>query len=155
MQYSQAPVQPYFPALAPLTAQLSDYAYPLMRFWVGATLAPHGCQKLFEWFGGSRAGVAAIFTKVGIEPALPLTYFVGTCELVCGLLVAFGLFTRAAAAVAFILLSVAWYKVHLVNGFFWTKFGIEYPLLWSVMMLGIAMRGGGRLSLDAKLGKEI
>ncbi len=154
MNHAEARPQLYVPALGELYEKLRPYGYPLMRFWVGATLAPHGCQKLFEWFGGSRAGVAAIFSKVGIEPALPLTYFVGTCELTAGLLVAFGLFTRPAAVVAFILLTTAWYKVHLVNGFFWTKFGVEYPLLWSVMMLGIFMRGGGKFSLDRMIGKE-
>lgn len=155
MDIGRTTVQPYFSGLAPLTSQLSDYAYPLMRFWAGAALVPHGCQKLFEWFGGSTAGTAAIFAKVGIEPALPMTYLAGSVELIAGLLIAFGLFTRVAAVAGFILLTVAWYKVHLPNGYFWTKLGTEYPMLWSVMMIGIVFGGGGKYSLDGKIGKEI
>lgn len=155
MDIGQSRPQPYIPALAPLTAQLQEYAYPLIRIAAGLLLAPHGCQKLFEWFGGSRAGTAALFSKVGIEPAMTMVYFVGFCELTVGLAIALGLFTRLAGVVGFILLTVAWYKVHLANGFFWTKLGIEYPLMWSLLMLGFALGGGGKYSLDAKIGKEI
>ena len=155
MDIGQSRLQPYFPALAPLTDQLTEYAYPLMRFWIGATLVPHGCQKLFEWFGGNRAATAALFAKVGLEPSAQLVYLVGSIELIGGLCVMLGLFSRAAAAVVAVMLTVAWYKVHLVNGFFWTKLGIEYPLLWSVMMLGVVFGGGGKFSLDRSIGKEI
>jgi putative oxidoreductase len=155
MDIGHSRLQPYFPGLASLESQLSEYAYPLMRFWAGAALVPHGCQKLFEWFGGNTAGTAAAFAKIGLEPALPLVYLTGSVELIAGLLVALGLFTRVGAVAALVLLSVAWYMVHLPNGYFWTKLGTEYPMLWSVMMIGIAFGGGGKHSLDAKIGKEI
>jgi len=155
MDIGQSRPQPYFPALAPLTDKLSEYAYPLIRIVAGLTLAPHGCQKLFEWFGGNRVGTAALFSKVGLEPAMSLVYLTGSIELIGGLCIALGLFTRAAGAVVFVMLTVAWYKVHLVNGFFWTKLGIEYPLFWSLVMLAFAFGGGGKYSLDEKIGKEI
>ncbi len=44
--------------------------------------------------------------------------------------------------------------VHLPIGFFWTGRGLEYPLMWTVLMLAIAARGGGRLSVDRALGRE-
>ena len=43
---------------------------------------------------------------------------------------------------------------HLPNGFFWTKGGYEYPLLWAILCAAIAVRGGGALSVDRALGKE-
>ena len=40
-------------------------------------------------------------------------------------------------------------------GFFWTDGGYEYPLLWGIAALTFAIRGGGRYSLDALIGREI
>jgi len=39
--------------------------------------------------------------------------------------------------------------------FGWTGPGYEYPLLWGLMMLAVALRGGGPYSLDRKLGREL
>ena len=37
---------------------------PLLRVTLGAILIPHGCQKLFGWFGGMGfARFAALFDK--------------------------------------------------------------------------------------------
>jgi putative oxidoreductase len=155
MGEGQARQQLYFPALEPLYDKVQGYAYPLIRFVAGAFLVPHGAQKLFEWFGGSTAGTAAFFSKLGLEPALPLVYLTGAVEFFCGILIAIGLFTRVAAGMAFVMLTVAWYTVHLGNGFFWTKAGIEYPLLWSLLMVVILLRGSGRMSVDEKIGKEV
>lgn len=130
------------------------WGYPLMRFAVGLWLVPHGMQKLFGAFGGNIEGTAGFFTKVGLEPALPLAYLVGVTEFFGGILVAIGLLTRPAAAAACIMLLVAAFHVHLGNGFFWTKGGYEYPLLWAVMMFAIFLQGGGARSLDARIGKE-
>lgn len=57
------------PALSPLYDKLSPFAYPLMRITTGALLIPHGIPKIF---GGGAAGTAGFFTKMGLEPALPL-----------------------------------------------------------------------------------
>jgi putative oxidoreductase len=130
------------------------WAYPLMRIAVGAFLVPHGMQKLFGAFGGNAQQTAGFFAKLGIEPALPLVYLVGSVEFFGGILIAIGLFTRVAAAAVVILMIVAVTKVHLVNGFFWTKAGWEYPALWGILALAIFFRGGGELSVDRKLGKE-
>jgi putative oxidoreductase len=149
--------QLYFPALQPLYDRVAEYGVPLIRVAAGLILVPHGMQKIFGMWGGNINGTAAFFSKFGIEPALPLAYLVGFTELIGGLLLALGLFTRVAAVAIFVMLTVAWYKVHLVNGFFWTRpgGGIEYALLWSLVALGFAFAGGGKYSLDAKLGKEI
>jgi len=44
--------------------------------------------------------------------------------------------------------------LHLPNGFFWNAGGYEYPLLWSLIALAIAFKGGADLSLDRALGRE-
>jgi len=147
-------MQLHVPALAPVYAKVQDYAYPLIRIVTGLCLIPHGAQKLFEWFGGNRAATAGFFTKLGIEPALPLVYLVGAVEFFGGILIAIGLLTRPAAVAVFVIMMVAVFKVHLGNGFFWTKAGYEYPLLWGIVTLGLVLGGSGKLSVDEKLGKE-
>jgi putative oxidoreductase len=45
--------------------------------------------------------------------------------------------------------------VHWGNGYLWTNGGYEYPLMWALIALAITIRGGGELSVDARLGREI
>lgn len=132
----------------------SGLVYAWIRFFSGLFLMPHGAQKLFGWFGGNIDGTAGFFSKIGLEPALPLAYLVGATEFFGGLLIAIGLLTRPAAVAAAVLLLVAVFQVHLGNGFFWNKGGYEYPLLWAILMIGIFFRGGGELSIDRAIGKE-
>ena len=144
----------YVPAMAGLYDGLSGLAYPFIRFVTGLWAMPHGAGKLFGWFGLSIEGTAGFFAKIGLEPAVPLAYLVGMTEFFGGLALAVGLWTRPAAAAMFVLMCVAAFKVHLVNGFFWNKGGYEYPLMWACLCIAIFIRGGGRLSLDAKIGRE-
>lgn len=143
------------PALSPLYDGLAGYAYPLIRIATGLWLMPHGAQKLFGMFGGNAAATAQFFGKVGLPDAILLVYWVGAVEFFGGLLLVLGLFTRAAAVMVFVLMIVAVFKVHLANGFFWTKLGYEYPLLWGVLAIAIAIRGGGQASLDRRIGVEL
>ncbi len=41
------------------------------------------------------------------------------------------------------------------HGFSWLKAGYEYPLLWGIVALAIALRGGGPYSVDRKIGREL
>jgi putative oxidoreductase len=99
------------------------------------------------------AGRAGSVRRPG-PPGWLWALLIGLVELVGGLLLAAGFLTRAAAAavVAFMANAVLF---HLPNGFFWSNGGYEYPLLWTVAALAFAIRGGGELSLDRRLGREI
>jgi putative oxidoreductase len=145
----------YIPALAPLYDRLSEYAYPLVRIAAGLLLMPHGAQKLFGMLGGGGiAGTTKYFESIGLGPAGFLAYYVGAIEFFGGALIAIGLLTRPVAALAAINMLVAAFYVHYPVGFFWTARGIEYPLLWSAMLLVIAIRGGGPYSVDSRMAKE-
>jgi len=147
--------QPIIPALAPLYDKLRGLGYPLIRLFAGLMLVPHGAQKLFGAFGGGGIqGTAGFFAKLGLEPAVPLAVLAGLAEFAGGILIAIGLLTRPTAIAVFILMMVAVFKVHLGAGFFAAKGGYEFALLWGMVALGIALRGGGPLSLDRKIGKE-
>ncbi len=142
------------PAVGGLYAWGSDLAYPLVRFFAGLILAPHGAQKLFEWFGGNQAGTIQFFNNVGVVPGEFWVIVVGSVEFFGGILIAIGLLTRPAALGAIILMVVAILTVNSGNGYFWTKGGYEFAMLWAIVFLAIFFKGGGRLSIDSKLGKE-
>ena len=147
--------RPLVPALARVTEALSPYAEPLVRVATGLLLVPHGSQKLFGWFGGSGiTGTEQFFaSKLGLPPRVAV--LAGLVEFGGGLLLALGLVTRVAAVLVMGLMTVAVIQVHLPNGFFWTEGGYEYPLLWGILALSFVIRGGGRFSLDALIGREI
>ena len=145
----------YFPFMAGFYEKFSDLGYPIIRFFTGLILMPHGAQKLFGMFGGSTEGTAGFLTKLGLEPALPLTYLLGCVEFFGGLLLAIGFLTRFAAAAITIELLVAAFYVHLSSGYFWFKGGYEFALLWALVAFGIFLHGGGKFSVDAKIGKEL
>ncbi|MEE8189066.1 MAG: DoxX family protein [Kiloniellales bacterium] len=144
------------PALGPLYANLSRWSYPIIRFFTGLILVPHGAQKLFGWFGGyGLEGTGGYLSKsLGLEPGVFWAALVGGTEFFGGLLLAIGLLTRPAAVGVVIVMAVAVFAVHLPNGFFWGAGGYEYPLLWGLLALAIAFRGGAEMSLDRMIGRE-
>ena len=144
------------PALQPLYGSLSRISYPMIRFFTGLILMPHGAQKLFGWFGGGGLeGTGGFFAQnLGLEPGIFWAGLVGATEFFGGLFLAIGFLTRPAAVGIAILMAYAAFLVHLPNGFFWNKGGYEYPLLWGLIALAIAFRGGGEMSVDRKIGRE-
>lgn len=146
---------PHLPAVGPMTEVLSPFADPLLRATAGLMLVPHGAQKLFGWFGGYGIEATGQFfaTKLGLPPSLALA--AGIIEFFGGFALAAGLATRPVAALVAGMMAVATLQVHLGNGFFWTSGGFEYPLMWGLVALSFVLRGGGRYSLDAAIGRHI
>jgi putative oxidoreductase len=117
------------------------------------TLAAHGAQKLFGWFGGpglDKTGDA--MEGLGFVPGRAQALAAGLAELVGGLLLALGLATPLAAAIVFGVMVVAAVSVHLPRGFFMTNGGAEYTLVLGVAGLTLAFTGAGPLSIDALFG---
>jgi putative oxidoreductase len=152
---AEATTRLYVPALGGIYSALHEYAEPILRIALGAVLIPHGCQKLFGMFGGmGLARNAELFERLGYAPGMFWGTLVGLTELVGGILLILGLFTRFAAAAVLIFMIVA---VHFTSakGFFWANGGSEYALLIGFCALFFLIRGGGTYSLDRKVGREI
>jgi putative oxidoreductase len=144
----------FIPALGPLYQRFSPCVEAALRIALGAILIPHGCQKLFGWFGGAGlAKFATIFETIGYKPGLFWVIVVGLTEVLGGLLLVLGLFTRVAALAVVIFMLNAIY-VTSAKGFFWTAGGFEYSLLILFVALYFLLRGSGGCSLDRKLGRE-
>ena len=125
----------------------------LLRVTVGATLAAHGAQQLFGWFGGG--GVEATgkaFESLGFVPGRRHARMAGLVETGGGLLLALGLVTPLAAAIVLSVMVVAALSVHVRQGFFITSGGFEYNLVLGVAGLALAFTGPGAYALDPLLG---
>lgn len=128
----------------------------LLRLTVGLTLAAHGTQKLFGWFGGP--GLDAIgqgFETLGFHPGRRHALMAGLVETVGGLFLALGVLTPVAAALVFSVMFVAAMSAHLKQGFFLAKGGYEYTLVLGLAGLAVAFTGPGALSVDALLGYAV
>jgi putative oxidoreductase len=139
-----------FPQLRPFYDWAEPLSWALVRVTAGLMLIPHGWPKLMAGVGPVAANALA---RRGIEPAEPLAVILIILETLGGLCVALGLFTRFFAAAITIEMMVIVY--HHLPKFGWTERGYEYPLMWGLVMLAIALRGGGPYSLDRRLGREL
>ncbi len=146
----------YVPALGGLYGALRQFAEPILRIALGGVLIPHGCQKLFGMFGGmGLTANGALFERLGYTPGMFWGTLVGCTELIGGILLVIGLFTRFAAAAVLIFMITA---VHFTSakGFFWGAGGMEYPILIGAVALFFLIRGAGPWSVDHKvLGREL
>ena len=130
-----------------------DIGLLILRLVVGLTLAAHGAQKVFGWFGGyGIAGTGQFLEQLGFRPGRVQAALAGTAELLGGLSLAAGFLTPAAAAAVVAVMLVAAVSVHLKNGFFAPSGGYEYTLVLGGAALALAFTGPGALSLDRALG---
>jgi putative oxidoreductase len=129
-----------------------DLGLLLIRIGVGGTVAAHGAQKLFGWFGGHGIeGTAAAFEKGGFQPSRQHALAAAITETGAGALLALGLATPAAGTAMAGNMAVA-SDLHRPAGFFATSGGFEYPMVLGVTGVGVALTGPGRFSLDRLLG---
>jgi uncharacterized membrane protein YphA (DoxX/SURF4 family) len=123
-------------------------AHLLVRMIVGPVFLIEGIQKFL--FSDSL-GVGR-FMAIGIPRPEVMAPFIGVVEIVCGLLVLVGLFTKPASIPLLINILVAIYTTKipiLVAKGFWAM-AHEARTDWS-MLLGLVFLlivGGGRWSLD-------
>ena len=124
----------------------------LVRLAVGLIFFTQGILKYID----PNMGVIR-FTKIGFPYPYFTAHFVGTFEIVCGLLVLLGLWTRVAAVPLLIVISTAIATTKIpelfrINQGFWymvsdarTDFAMFCCLLFLIAF------GGGTWSLDTKL----
>jgi putative oxidoreductase len=140
------------PALRGFYDSFVDVAYTLMRIVIGYILFMHGWTKLGVGAGAIAANVMA---KNGLEPSLAFAYAAMFLETVGAACIAVGLFTRFFAAAMAIEMGLAFLFVHMPKGFAAAQGGFEYVLLLGIVLLVIAIRGGGPYSVDRMIGKEL
>ena len=143
-----------YQTLAPLTEAL-------LRVAVGLALVPHGLRMTFGFFPTTGQPLRNIrmladyLDKQGYRPGKLLALAISATQLVCGPLVALGLFTRPAAVPVVLFLLVTNIERWRVGRYFWNQLGLEYTLMWTIGALYVLAHGGGAYSLDhLLLGRE-
>ena len=125
----------------------------LLRLIAGLTIASHGAQKLFGWFGGPGVGgTVQMQERMGFKPAPLWASLVILSELGGGLSLAFGLLTPLGAAGVLGVMFMAITKAHWKNGFWNSNRGLEFPLQLLAVALAIGFAGPGSYSLDVLFG---
>ena len=119
--------------------------YSLLILRVVATFAMiygHGWGKLMRVFEGNFQ----FGDPIGLGPTLSLI-LAAFAEAICSFLVMIGYYTRAAALVLVINMSVIFFLVHLPSD----PFGrMELPLVYLAIFLTLFFTGPGKYSLDAR-----
>jgi putative oxidoreductase len=113
----------------------------VLRIVSGLIFLAHGTQKFFSFPGGERAGAGWALDNPGA--------FAGIIELVTGVLIALGLFTRPAAFLASGTMAVAYWLAHAPQNVFPVNNGGDAAILYCFVFLYLAFAGGGPWSLDA------
>ncbi|MFD8262904.1 DoxX family protein [Streptomyces griseoluteus] len=133
----------------PALGSAADWGLLLIRLTFGLLMAGHGAQKLFGILGGQ--GLTATgkgFESLGYRPGKVFATIGGLSELLGGLGLALGLLTPLAAAALIGVMINAMALVTGPGGLWETDGGVEYNVCISVVALGIAAIGPGRLALD-------
>lgn len=154
-QQATSPVRSLITRL--LATDATAFAPALLRATLGLVMFPHGAQKALGWFGGyGWDGTMGYLTgQIGLPS--PAAAYLILLEFVGPLLLLAGLGTRAVA-VGFVGIMIgAIATVHAPHGFFMNWFGAqkgegyEYHLLVIGIAAALAVTGGGRASVDARL----
>jgi putative oxidoreductase len=131
----------------------TDWALLILRVVVGLTLAGHGSQKLFGWWGGSAMnGWTQVVQKLRIRPAKPWAWVAALSEFGGGLLLALGLLSPLGSLAITGAMLVAIATVHWPKGFWVTRGGYEFNLTLIASAAAIAIAGPGAYSIDRALG---
>jgi putative oxidoreductase len=109
----------------------------ILRIVVGLLFLEHGLSKFF--------GFPVPFP---VHPLPPLLTAAGAVELITGVLVTIGLFTRIAAFLASGEMAIAYFMMHFPNGFWPLANKGEAAILFCFIFLYIAAAGPGAWSID-------
>jgi len=109
-------------------------ALGIFRIVIGLLWALHGTVKLFNWPPGNNGAVPFA--------AWPL-WWAGVIELVVGVLVALGVFTRIAALIGAGTMAYAYFTVHQPKGLLPIQNGGEPAVLFCFAFLLLAFAGAG------------
>jgi putative oxidoreductase len=116
--------------------------YALFRIVVGFLFLFHGAQKVLGMFGGMGGATA---------PIMSMPWIAGVIELVGGILVMIGLFTRIAAFICSGEMAAAYFMVHQPQGAWPIQNQGELAAVYCFAFLYIAARGAGMWSADAAM----
>lgn len=127
-------------------ARRAPYALALLRIVSGLIFLAHGTQKLLGFPSGDNAGSGLAFNNPGA--------FAGIIELVTGVLITIGLFTRPAAFIASGTMAVAYWMAHAPQNAFPVNNSGDAAILYCFVFLYLVFAGPGAWSVDGAKAKR-
>ncbi|SFW80045.1 DoxX family protein [Amycolatopsis australiensis] len=132
----------------PVPSSTIDKAAPValgvFRVVIGLLFAAHGAASLFGVFGGA-VGTNGGTVAAGAWPS----WYAAVIQLVCGLLVAAGVFTRSAAFLASGSMAYAYFVVHQPDGLLPLQNHGESSALFCWAFLLLVFTGPGAVALGS------
>jgi putative oxidoreductase len=119
-------------------SSFNSQVYALMRIIVGFMFLWHGMQKLFGIPSAMPPGVPAF-----------IIYGAGPIELIGGILIMIGLFTRYVAFLASGLMAFAYWMAHGTKAVLPIQNGGELAAIYCFVFLFISTQGAGIWGIDA------
>ena len=119
----------------------------IARVGIAVLMLVHGIPKLGMLFSGDPITFPGI---MGMSPALSLTLAV-FAEVICSLLLLFGLGTRLAVIPLIVTMLIAVFFIHGTDPFAKQELGLHYLLVYLLLLFA----GSGRYSLDNVLTAKI
>ena len=117
----------------------SPYALAALRIATALIFIPHGTQKLFGFPAPPASGLPPVLSLLGIGAIL---------ELVGGLFILIGLWTRPVAFILAGEMAVAYWWFHFPRNFYPVLNGGDASILYCFVFLLLVFAGAGALSVD-------
>lgn len=124
----------------------APYAITLLRVSLGILFLAHGFLKVNVF---TLPGTAQFFQDVGLPGFM--AYVVTPMEILGGLLLVLGIYTRWVALALFPILLVATFKVHGSSGWLFTNEGggWEFPALFAIATIVQFLLGDGAYAFSS------
>ncbi|MCW0047253.1 DoxX family protein [Brevundimonas sp. BT-123] len=123
----------------------SSRALAALRIVAGLLFLAHGVIKVFGFPAGAEPGQQELLSLFGIG---------GVIELITGLLLILGLFTRPAAFIASGQMAVAYWMFHFPSSPYPAVNGGDAAILYCFIFLYIFTAGPGAWSMDNRTAKR-
>jgi putative oxidoreductase len=121
-------------------ARWAPEALGILRIVTGLIFLEHGTQKFLSFPPGEMAGMGWALSHPG--------HYAGIIELVAGVLITLGWFTRPAAFIASGMTAVAYWYAHAPQNFFPVNNGGDAAILYCFVFLYFVFAGPGAFSID-------
>ena len=122
----------------PWLSRWQPYLLALLRIVTALLFLEHATQKFF-----------AFPVPFPVQPLPPVLVAAGVIELVAGILVTIGLFTRLAAFIASGEMAIGYFMMHFPQGFWPAVNKGEAAILFCFIFFYLAAAGPGAWSIDS------
>ena len=129
--------------IEPIALRYAPAVLSILRIIAALLFLEHGTSRLFAWP-----------SPIPSPEFLTMYWFAGAIELIGGVLLVLGLFTRSAAFIVSGEMAFAYFISHAPSSFFPILNRGDASILYCFVFLYIAFAGPGPWSLDALLGRK-